>query len=227
MTVSCKVFVSYKYSDSSVQSLDGQPYSTVRDYVDKLEDILQNNIYKGEHDGEDLSELSQETIKQKLSDRLYDSSITIVCISPDMRDPGKPEKDQWIPWEVSYSLRETTRRDSQGRPRKSHANGLIALVLPDANGSYGYYLASRNCCTSGCTLHKTDRLFSIIASNKFNKISSSGSTCPSGSVVWNGECSYIEAVKWCDFVVCPDLYIERASDRRERIEEFNIRKVLD
>ena len=51
--MSCKVFVSYKYSDSSVQSLDGQPYSTVRDYVDKLEDILQNNIYKGEHDGED------------------------------------------------------------------------------------------------------------------------------------------------------------------------------
>lgn len=91
-----KIFVSYKYSDSQVENLTIYENSTVRDYVTKFEEILDpsDNMYKGESEGEDLSILSEETICKKLKDRIYDSSVTVVFISPGMKESWKAEKDR-------------------------------------------------------------------------------------------------------------------------------------
>ena len=107
-----KIFVSYKFADNQVENLSIYENSTVRDYVTKFEEILDpsDNIYKGESDGEDLSNLSEATIWEKLKDRIYDSSVTIVFISPGMKESWKTERNQWIPWEISYSLKEVSRK---------------------------------------------------------------------------------------------------------------------
>ena len=99
-----KIFVSYKFADNQVENLSIYENSTVRDYVTKFEEILDpsDNIYKGESDGEDLSNLSEATIWEKLKDRIYDSSVTIVFISPGMKESWKTERNQWIQWEISY-----------------------------------------------------------------------------------------------------------------------------
>ena len=112
-----KVFVSYKFADNNVAYLYSplySPYSytstTARSYVDDFKRRAENEgciVYKGERADEDLSYLSDDTIWQKLRDRIYDSTVTVVFISPNMREKYRSERDQWIPWEIAFSLRET------------------------------------------------------------------------------------------------------------------------
>lgn len=222
-----KIFVSYKFADNQVENLSIYENSTVRDYVTKFEEILDpsDNIYKGESDGEDLSNLSEETIWKKLKDRIYDSSVTVVFISPGMRDTTKKDEEQWIPWEISYSLKEVSRKNKNGDAVTSRSNAIVAVVLPDENGSYSYYLEKNNCCTSGCTTHHTDKLFSIIRKNKFNLKDANKKVCSStGSTIWYGEYSYIKAVKWNNFISNYNTYIESACERQDNIDDYEICK---
>lgn len=223
-----KIFVSYKFADNQVENLQEGNSSTVRDYVTEFENIIDtsDHIYKGESDGEDLSALSEDTIWQKLRDRIYDSSITIVFISPGMKENAKKEKDQWIPWEVSYSLKETSRKNKNGDSITSKTNAMIAVVLPDTTGSYSYYLENRTCCSSHCTTHHTEKIFQIIRDNKFNRKNATKKSCDSGRTIWYGEYSYITAVKWCDFKKNYNKYIDAAYKRQENIDDYEIVKTI-
>lgn len=138
-----KIFVSYKYWDTNVYPVprfsDTRP--KVRDYVSWLEDKFQNrteHYYKGESDNEDLSYRSDTYIWEKLKEKIFDSSITIVLISPNFKESNRWDKSQWIPWEISYSLRLTTRKDYT-----SQRNAVLAVILPDRYGSYDYYRSLR------------------------------------------------------------------------------------
>lgn len=223
-----KIFVSYKYADNQVENLPGANNSEVRHYVTEFEKILGNtdNIYKGESDGEDLSAFSEEYIWGKLRERIYDSSITIIFISPGMKDNAKEDKDQWIPWEVSYSLKETSRQNKNKDPITSQTNAMLTVVLPNTKGEYSYYLEPQTCCTSNCTGHHTTKLFKIIQNNKFNLKNANKRVCSAVSTVWSGDCSYISAVKWCDFKNNYNQYIDLAYIRRDNIDNYDIQKTI-
>lgn len=225
-----KIFVSYKYGDGDVYNItEEKAGSTVRDYVDKLEAKLDktNHIYKGEKDDEDLSSLTDDTIWEKLKGRIYDSTLTIVFISPGMREDSKKDRDQWIPWEVSYSLKETTRRDSSGRGVCSKTNAMMAVVLPDASNSYSYYLEDKSCCTQTCIIHHTSKLFDIIRKNKFNYKKGQNRKCDSGNIAWTGKTSYIKAVKWCTFVDSIEHHINEAYDRQNEVDQYELHKEVE
>ena len=132
-----KIFVSYKYKDNDVEELSGVTQPTWPcDYVNYIKDNIldDDDIYKGEDSDEDISSWDEDDIWDHLKDKIYDSTITIVLISPNMKESGKWQKSQWIPWEISYSLKETTRND-----RTSHNNAILAVILPNKKGSYDYY----------------------------------------------------------------------------------------
>jgi hypothetical protein len=225
-----KIFVSYKYKDTNVLPLKNglqeilDP-TTVRSYVDLLEnyfDVTEFAIYKGESDDEDLSDLSDDTIEKKLKDRIFDSTVTIVMISPNMKEPHSRDKSQWIPWEISFSLKETTRND-----RTSHSNAILAVVLPDSKGSYEYFITDKNCSSDcSCMILKTGSLFQILGENMFNQKEKTRINCKKGNNVYSGDYSYITSVKWSDFVNKPQEYIKKAIEIKERIDEYDITKEI-
>ena len=101
------------------------------------------------YNDEDISFWPEEKIWEHLKGKIYDSTLTILLISPNMKEIGKWQRSQWIPWEISFSLRETTRNN-----RKSHNNAILAVILPDKNGKYDYY--------------SKDKMFPIVKDNITN-----------------------------------------------------------
>lgn len=132
-----KIFVSYKYKDNDVKMMPNVTQPTWPcDYVDYIKNkvLCDDDIYKGENSDEDISSWSEDAIWNHLKNKIYDSTLTIVLISPNMKETGKWQRSQWIPWEISFSVRETTRNN-----RTSYRNALLVVILPDKSGSYDYY----------------------------------------------------------------------------------------
>lgn len=204
-----------------MSNINGRP-TRVRDYVDILQDILgeDNHINKGEKDGEDLSVLEDTTIQSILGDKIYDSSITLVLISPNMKDPYLSELDQWIPWEISYSLREQSRNG-----RQSKTNAVMAIVLPDRNNRYEYFMQEHTCPYCNTTLYLTNRLFKILSANMFNRYNPTYSQCTHHSTPpETGEFSYIPCVKWDNFISDVENNLQRVEKIKASISEYDIKK---
>jgi hypothetical protein len=215
-----KIFVSYKYSDSNVLNLPNNYWTTVRHYVDEFQLKLKygDHISKGENDGESLATLSDASIASKLGDKIYDSSITVVFISPGMKD-ATPQREQWIPWEISYSLREQSRAG-----RVSKTNAVLAVILPDAYGSYDYFSTHDSVCN--CNNFNTTRLFDIIRLNMFNKKENMTRVC-NGQTIYEGYFSFIDAVRWNVFIGDIDKYLDIALHICSNKDQYNLKKNVD
>lgn len=228
-----KVFISYKHRDGQVQQISGMivpeyGVTTARNYVDILDVLLTQagHICKAEDSGEDLSGLTEDMIAVKLADRLYDSTATVVLISKGMHEAGKAERDQWIPWEVSYSLRENTRGG-----RTSATNAMIAVVLPDEYESYGHFVTDHNCPSCRARIWHTDRTFKILGENMFNRLQPKFTSCQNGlcgltNLHIGSDHSYIHPIKWEDFVNDLDNQINLALARQENLEDYDMTKLL-
>jgi hypothetical protein len=217
------IFVSYKYSDTKVFQLpDVVGVTTVRHYVDKLAGLLEQGdyLYKGEDDGESMVTLEDSTIASKLGDKIFRSSLTIVLISKGMKNDVVSDKDQWIPWELSYSLREQSREGGN-----SKTNAVLAVVLPDEFGSYSYYITENPLCNS-ITYH-TNTLFQILRLNMFNhkKKEDNIRNC-NGQKIYEGSPSYIPSVKWENFSNNIDSYINQAVTTRQNINDYDLTKTV-
>ena len=223
-----KVFVSYKYKDSDVAPLEGYNKGTPRDYVDYLQDnqFSGDDLNKAENDDEDLSVFKDETIRTELKDKIWDSSVTLVLISPNMVEQFKFEKDQWIPWEVAYSLRTQTKANSRSLP-----NAIIAVTLPDRSNSYEYFITHWSYTDPDIHTEKTvrtihtDKLFQIIAKNMFNQKNPDIKNIY-GRTVYFGDSSYIITIEWEDFILDIDSYLDNAISLRDNIDEYNLCKEI-
>lgn len=201
-----KVFVSYKYKDEKVAKLQDIFYEEVdgkmtfnarntraRDYVDKLQEkIGVDNMNLGEKDGESLEEFSDQQIESTLKQRIRQCSVTVVLISKGMKT-NDPEKEQWIPWEISYSLRVVP---TGGNTKQR--NAVLGVVLPDENGNYNWYYTSNPNCNS--ITHHTGQLFKILKDNMFNILEKEFRECNGSKIHTKDEPSFIKTIKWDEFM---------------------------
>lgn len=227
-----KIFTSYKHEDPDVYQdgvelayVDGRWQYTVRSYVDNLSTRLAilGHTNKCEAGDEDISHLTPEVIAQKLNTKIYDSTITIVLISKNMKKLGKLENDQWIHREISYSLTENNRGG-----RISHTNAVLAVVIPDKSGSYGYFIEHRPCNT--CISWKHNELFNILGKNMFNRKVKKTARCTSGvcgSVFHEGnDHSYIHPVTWDNFINDINGYINLSTQIKENFDDYDVKKEI-
>lgn len=188
-----KTFISYKFSEA-------------QELRDKIIESLGDDAtyYKGERsDSPDLTDTSTENIKIALKNMMYDTSVTIVIISPNMKN------SKWIDWEVEYSLKNIQRKN-----RTSHTNGIVGVIMK-YNGDYSWFKSMGiNKHGNIITNYKMDNVYKIISQNHFN----------SNPKQWHcNECetydhmngSYITFVEEEYFLADPKKYIDNAYNKSE------------
>lgn len=197
-----KTFISYKYSEA--QKLRDQ-------IIDALGDDA--TFYQGEKaDSPDLTGTTTDNIKEALKDMMYNTSVTIVIVSPNIK------KSKWIDWEIEYSLKEITRED-----RTSRTNGIVG-VIKKVNDSYDW-LVETNEYSDGCKSRtfKSELLYDIINNNRLNE-NPPVYSCSNCKTVDKLTGSYISLIAQEDFLEDPDMYIENAYDKASRIAFYNLCK---
>ena len=188
-----KTFISYKYSEA-------------RDLRDRIIEALGDDAtyYKGEtSDSPDLTDTSTENIKIALRNMMYDTSVTIVIISPLMKE------SKWIDWEIEYCIKDNTRKN-----RTSHTNGIIGVIMK-YEGSYSWFKTT-NKNSDGCSYSSYDesKVYDIINRNRFNQNPKQYS-CQLCKTVDSLTGSYIAYVEEDDFLKDPAMYIDNAYDKSE------------
>lgn len=188
-----KTFISYKYSEA-------------RELRDRIIDALGDDAsyYQGEtSDSPDMGDLRTESIKKKLRDMMYDTSVTIVIISPNMKD------SKWIDWEIKYCLRESTRKN-----RTSCRNGIVGVIMKVDN-SYDWIKKVEK-QSDGCSLssYDTNIMYDIINKNRYNQSPKKYSCEKCKSVNWLTG-SYISLIEEDDFLNNSTKYIDNAFEKSE------------
>ena len=197
-----KTFISYKYSEAQ----------DLRDVIIKALGS-DATYYQGEtSDSPDLSDTSTENIKRNLTNMMYNTSVTIVIISPNMI------KSKWIDWEIEYCLKEISRKD-----RTSHTNGIVG-VIKKWNGNCDWIKTHLTNCHGLPTIKfKNEYLYPIISKNRYNSTPPLRhcATCDTYDFM-NG--SYITLVDEDSFLINPSYYIDNAFDKSESIDKYDLTK---
>ena len=188
-----KTFISYKYSEAT-------------ELRDRIIEALGDDAtyYKGEtSESPDLTDTSTENIKKNLKDMMYDTSVTIVILSPQMT------KSKWIDWEIEYCLKIITRKN-----RTSHTNGVVGVIMK-VDGDYSWFKKTgTNCHGSSTVSYEMSKVFNIISANHFNSNPEQWHCDKCKTYDWlNG--SYIAFVEEDDFLANPSQYIDNAYDKSE------------
>lgn len=192
-----KTFISYKWSEA--QELRDNIINALGDDA---------TYYKGEtSDSPDLTDTSTENIKTHLRNMMYDTSVTIVIISPNMKE------SRWIDWEIEYCLKNNTRKN-----RTSNTNGVVGVIMK-YDGGYDWFKATST-NIDGCSFasYKEDLVYDIIRNNRFNQ-NPKKYTCDVCKTVNSLTGSYIAYVEEEDFLANPTKYIDNAYEKSENDAE--------
>ncbi|MEG3270609.1 TIR domain-containing protein [Streptococcus suis] len=201
-----KVFISFRFSDGK----------EIKDELVDLFDESTEVINRSED--VDRSQMSEDTIQEYLYEKLKDTSVTIVLLTPEAVSYKKNwigNYDDWLYDELRYSLEDRN---------NNRTNGVVAVYTDDAKDmileSSSHYCAHCQETTSCRTLKSFDNL----ARKNMLNIKQSYKKNPCNDLYDDSHDSYISLVSLEEFKQDYTKYIDNAKDKRDRLHEFNIYK---
>ena len=201
-----KVFVSFRYSDGV-------------EYKDELCDIFDSSTeIINRSEDEDRSKMSEDTIQRYLYDKLKDTSVTIVLLTPRALQHQKDfwgNYDDWMYDEIRYSLEDRV---------NNRTNGLIAVCTPEAQDS----LVSKtlHCCPVCRETKEVRRIVDIdnLARKNMMNIKNAYKKNPCDNLFDDDWDSYCSMVPWDAFKSNYVDYIEKAEQKRNILGHYTIHK---
>ncbi|MCO4500926.1 TIR domain-containing protein [Streptococcus infantarius] len=201
-----KVFISFRFSDG-------------KEIKDELVDLFDESteVINRSEDA-DRSQMSEDTIQEYLYEKLKDTSVTIVLLTPEAVSYRKNwigNYDDWLYDELRYSLEDR---------KNNRTNGVVAVYTDDAKDmileSSSHYCA--HCQkTKSC---RTLKFFDNLARKNMLNIKQSYKKNPCNDLYDGSHDSYISLVSLEEFKQDYTKYIDNAKDKRDRLHEFNIYK---
>jgi hypothetical protein len=170
--------------------------------------------YTGEtSESPDLTGSKTDAIKEHLKAMMYRTSVTIVIISPNIK------QSRWIDWEIEYTLKRIKRGDLT-----SGANGLVGVIMK-YNGTYDWLVSEVN-KEDGCTAraYNNTLLYDIINGNRFNRNGDEKYSCTTCQVYDALNGSYMTLVDEDTFLKDISKYIENAYEKSKITSSFNLQR---
>lgn len=203
-----RVFISFRFSDGIQykRALDDLFDSSV-EVINCSEDV-------------DRSNMSEATIRSHLYKKLSDTSVTIILLTPNALNYEKDISgiiDDWTYDEVRYSLEDRT---------NNRTNGLVAVYVPEIQDTLlSKHICSK--CSKGCTISSIPDREHLFRKNMMNiKGAYASHVCNEKGIFDFDKDSYCSLISWNDFVGNYGSYIDKAADKRDRRNEFDIVKRL-
>lgn len=199
-----KVFISFRFSDGK----------EIKDELVDLFDESTEVINRSED--VDRSQMSEDTIQEYLYEKLKDTSVTIVLLTPEAVSYRKNwigNYDDWLYDELRYSLEDR---------KNNRTNGVVAVYTDDAKDMI---LESSSHYCSHCQETKscrTMKFFDNLARKNMLNIKQSYKKNLCNDLYDDSHDSYISLVSLEEFKQDHTKYIDNAKDKRDRLHEFNI-----
>ena len=192
-----KVFISFRFSDGN-------------DYKESLERTFERLDYIiNKSENVDRSGASEQVIRNYLYEKLRDTSLTLVILTPDAINYRRNHYgyiDDWLYDELRYSL-----EDRSG----NKTNGAIALYVPE---SKEFLISSE---TKELILLSN---FDNLARKNMLNIKEEYKYCQIPTQYNSAKDTYISLVEFDKFINDPKSYIDSAIEKRERLEQFKLTK---
>lgn len=201
-----KVFISFRFSDGK----------EIKDELVDLFDESTEVINRSED--VDRSQMSEDTIQEYLYEKLKDTLVTIVLLTPEAVSYRKNwigNYDDWLYDELRYSLEDR---------KNNRTNGVVAVYTDDAKDMI---LESSSHYCSHCQETKSCRtlkFFDNLARKNMLNIKQSYKKNLCNDLYDDSHDSYISLVSLEEFKQDHTKYIDNAKDKRDRLHEFNIYK---
>jgi hypothetical protein len=201
-----KAFVSFRFADGV-------------DLKDEIIDLLKGkDLIIDKSESVDRSQMSEESIQEYLYEKLRDTSLTIVIITPmaiNYKKDWMGTYDDWMYDELRYSLYE----------RKGNTiNAAVAIYTEDAKGSLMY--SSTKMCSDCKKEHtsSTINVFDNLVRKNMMNVKSTYKKNPCKDYYDSDYDSYISLIPLNDFKSNPQHYIDIALEKRDNCNNYNIVK---